>query len=230
MLNILLRGGSYYSWHWSWQKKIAAVPCAIYALGYVSTAGTLGMGQKKACSLSLRGLGEELDPMQQNLLLIYLANKVKKQNKNRIVTQGTHPVHGSHKVLNHCRCYSDAETDAARQWYKQQHQNMIQLAAMFCDTSFNCHTIGSDLTLFPGAWSFWCASQSRYGWRVSACNIKDDNFISDVILMSLLEQYDEHQSETAFALSHFNAHHSVFPLPLLFQTAFDSLSLVRSSI
>lgn len=37
MLNIRLRAGFL---HWSWKKKMAAVPCEIYALEYFSTTGT----------------------------------------------------------------------------------------------------------------------------------------------------------------------------------------------
>lgn len=72
-----------------------------------------------ACSLNLCSLGEELDLMQQNPVLLYSVNKVrvkgKKQKQNRAVTLGRHT-----QFSKKCRvtdCYS-------RHW-NWCHQTMI---------------------------------------------------------------------------------------------------------
>ncbi len=154
--------------------------------------------------------------------------KGKNKKQNSTVTLGRHAQCAVLKKMS-LTTTPDTETDATRQWYKQQHQNVIQLAAMSCGISFNCWTIGSDLTLFPEALSLWCASRSRLGWGVSACNIKYYDFTSNIILMSLLEQEDTCHSEAAFLLSHLNESPplcflAISPLPLFF---FRVLSTLR---
>lgn len=112
--------------------------------------------------------------------------------------------HTQFTVLRKCwvtDCCSDTETDATRQWYKQQHQHVIQLAAMSCGIRLHCWTIGSDLTLFP--WSaelLVCFTEQTWVGSLSPQHIKNYGgcFAFLWSSMFLFQQEDRYHSVIAF--------------------------------
>lgn len=126
MLNMLLRAGSYYLWHQSWQKKIAAVPCEIYARGYFLAAGTQGMWKEKKYSVLCR-LWEELD-LKEPTPCTFCKQGKQTYRKTWWHTQCT--------FVRNCWVI-----DYSPFWqWSRCHQTMIKTTTPECDTT-SCHVL-----------------------------------------------------------------------------------------